>query len=86
MAHVPFGMEALTIEGGDAAGFLAAVLQGVQAQRGDGGSLRRVIDAEDSALEAELVVVGVPLVIGVLGGWRGQRDFSTASSRPLRPG
>ena len=35
-AHVTFGVEALTVEAGDAAGFLPPVLQGVQAQCGDG--------------------------------------------------
>jgi hypothetical protein len=31
MAHVPFGVEPLAVKGGDAAGFLAPVLQGVEA-------------------------------------------------------
>ena len=39
VAHVAFGVEALAVERGDAAGLLAAVLQGVQAQRRDRGGV-----------------------------------------------
>jgi hypothetical protein len=52
MAHVAFGVEALAVEGGDAAGFLAAMLQGMQTQGGDRGGVTHAIDAEDPALEA----------------------------------
>jgi len=59
VAHVPLGVETLTIECGDAAGFLAAVLEGVEAQGGDPGGLRDVPDTEHAALEARGVVVRV---------------------------
>jgi len=82
MAHVAFGVEALAVEGGDAAGLLAAVLQGVQAQIGEVGRLRilRCADgpnAKDAAVIAEGVgairrKVGeddlpLSLSVGVLG-------------------
>src|SRR5690606_5939009 len=56
-AHVPLGMEALTVERDDAAGLLAAMLQGVQTEDGEGRGILMAEDAEDAALLAELVVV-----------------------------
>ena len=49
-------MEVLAVEGDDAGGFLAAVLQRVQAERGDGGGVGHVPDAEHAAFLVELVV------------------------------
>jgi hypothetical protein len=54
-------VEAGAVEGNDAGGFLAAVLQGVQAERGDGGSLGMAVDAEHAALLAERVAFQVVL-------------------------
>jgi hypothetical protein len=51
VAQVALGVKALTVEGGDAAGLLPAMLQGVQAQRHDGRGVRNAEDAEDAALE-----------------------------------
>ena len=68
MAHVPFGVESQAVERSDAAGLLAAMLQGVQAEGGDRAGLRRVIDAEDPAFQPGLVIVGVSQIVGVLGG------------------
>ena len=67
MADVPLGMETLAVERGDAAGLLSAMLQGVQAQRGEGRGLGGVVDAEDPALQARRVIVGVSKVVGILG-------------------
>jgi hypothetical protein len=53
---VAFGVEALAVEGGDAAGFLAAMLQSVDAERGYGGCVRGAEDAEHAAFEARLVI------------------------------
>ena len=39
-AKAAFGMEVRAIEGGDAGGLLAAMLQGVQAERGQRGGIR----------------------------------------------
>ena len=39
-AHAALGMEALAVEGDDAGGLLAAVLERVQAERRDGGGIR----------------------------------------------
>jgi hypothetical protein len=88
-AHMALGVEAFTVEGGDAAGFLAPVLQGVQTERRDGGSLGHAVDAEHAAFEAQLVIVRVAVVGGVPGAERregrvGHRLFSTASSIALR--
>src|SRR5436190_888651 len=48
------------VEGDDAGGLLAAMLQGVQAERRQGGGVGGVPDAEDAAFLVELVVIGVP--------------------------
>ena len=52
-------MKTIAVEGDDAGGFLAAVLQGVQAERGDGGGLRMAEDAEHAALFAEPVGIRI---------------------------
>ena len=39
----------VAVEAGDAGGFLPAMLQRVQAERGDGGGVGDVPDAEDAA-------------------------------------
>ena len=51
VAHVPLGVETLAVEGRYAAGLLAPVLQGVQAERGDLGRALGAEDAEDAAFE-----------------------------------
>ena len=48
----PFGMELLAVEGDDAGRFLAAVLQRVQAERGDGGRIGVAENAEHPAFFA----------------------------------
>ncbi len=50
-------VEAVAVIADDAGGFLAAVLQRVQAERGDGRGVDDVPDAEDAALLVQLVVV-----------------------------
>ena len=51
-AEPPLRMEALAVEGDDAGGFLAAMLQRVQAKRGDGGGVGMTEDAEYAAFLA----------------------------------
>ena len=51
-AEAALGMEALAVEGDDAGGFLAAMLERVQAERGDGGGVGMAEDAEDAAFLA----------------------------------
>ena len=58
-AEAALGVKALAVEGDDAGGFLAAVLQRVQAERGDGGGIGMAEDAEHAAFLAQPVVVGV---------------------------
>ena len=65
-----FGVEALVLDAGDAAGFLAAMLQGVQAQGDDGRALVliRAPDAADAAFQAKLVVLRLAPVLAVNDG------------------
>ena len=57
MAHRPVRMEMLAVEGGDARGFLAAVLERVQPERDEACGIVGTPDAENAALLAQLVVV-----------------------------
>jgi len=50
-------VEALAVEGDDAASFLAAVLQRVQAKGGDRRGVRHVPDAEDPTFLMQRVVI-----------------------------
>jgi len=50
------GMKMLAIEGNDAAGFLAAMLEGVKPERRSGAGIGMTEDAEDSAFIVEMVV------------------------------
>ena len=73
LAHQPlvtFGVETLVLDAGDAAGFLAAMLQGVKAQSHDGGALVLVgaPDAADAAFQAKLVVLRLAPVFAVDDG------------------
>ena len=52
-------MEALAVEGDDAGGFLAAMLERVQAERGDGGGVGMAENAEHAAFFAQAVAVEV---------------------------
>ena len=56
-AEAAFGMKALAVVGDDAGGFLAAMLEGVKAERGDGGGVGVAEDAEDPAFFAQAVAV-----------------------------
>ena len=60
MTQMPFGMKTLTIEGGDAAGLLATMLQGVKAERHQAGGVRGIPDTEDAAFKSEAVVLWIP--------------------------
>ena len=57
-AHSLVRMEPPGIEGDDAGGFLAAMLQRVQAERGHRGRVGYVPDTEHAAFFVQLVVVG----------------------------
>ena len=56
-AEAALGMEALAVVGDDAGGFLAAMLERVQPERGDGGCVGMTVDAEDAAFFAQPVAV-----------------------------
>ena len=68
-AEPALGVKPGAVEGDDAGGFLAAMLQGVQSERGDGGGLGMAEDAEHPAFLAQ----GVAVQIGI---------FQTGCSRP----
>ena len=51
------GMELAPVEGDDAGGFLAAMLQGMQAKRHVGRGIDMAVNAEDRAFLAQMVVV-----------------------------
>ena len=58
-AELALGVEDLAVEGDDACRLLAAMLQGVQAERRDRGGIRMAEDAEDAAFFAQRIAVEV---------------------------
>src|SRR3974390_601430 len=58
-SELALGVEARAVEGDDAGRFLAAMLQGVQAERGDRGCMGMVEYAEDPALLAQPIAIKV---------------------------
>ena len=72
-AQAALGMEALAVEGNDAGGFLTAMLERMQAERGDGGGIRMAEDAEHAAFLAQAVGIGIELRSAVVAGvsWAG---------------
>ena len=58
-AEAAFGVETLAVEGDDAGGFLAAVLQRVQAERGDRSRVRVAENAEYAALFAQPIGIKI---------------------------
>ena len=65
-AEPALGMETLAVEGDDAGGFLAAMLERVQAERGDGGGIGMAEDAEHAAFLAQGVAVIEDTFVGRL--------------------
>ena len=61
-------MKAPAVVGDDARRLLAAVLERVQAERGDGGGILVVEDAEHAALLAQAVAVHLEVQIARLAG------------------
>ena len=55
-AEPALAVEMLAVVGDDAGGFLAAVLQGVQAERGELGCVRMAEDAEDAAFLPQPII------------------------------
>ena len=74
MAHGPMGLEAGPVEGDDTGGFLAAMLQGVQAQGHVAGGFGMTVDAENAAFLTKMIVVE--------RGRQRTHSFSSRSSRP----
>ncbi|GCC49131.1 hypothetical protein chiPu_0033490, partial [Chiloscyllium punctatum] len=65
-AEAAFTVEAAAVERDDAGGFLAAVLQSVQAERGDRGGLGVAEDAEHAAFLAERVAIEIGVVTEIV--------------------
>ncbi len=61
-AEPAFGMETVTVEGDDAGGFLAAMLKGVKAERGDGGGIGMAENAEHAAFLAKRVAFNLEFI------------------------
>ena len=60
-AHAALGVEHPAVERHDAGRLLAAMLQGVEAERHDRGGIRMAVDAEDAAFLAQGVAVEVEI-------------------------
>ena len=58
-AEAAVDVEAVAVVGDDAGGFLAAMLERVKAEGGDGRGVGDAPDAEDAALLVQLVVIDV---------------------------
>ena len=56
-AEAALGMEVAAVEGDDAGGLLAAMLQGVKAERGQGRGILVAENTEDAALLAQAIVL-----------------------------
>jgi hypothetical protein len=67
---VAFGVETVLVHTGDTAGFLAAMLQGVQAKGDNGGGPVRfgTPDATDAAFKTRSVIVRIAMVIAMDDG------------------
>ena len=55
MAHRAVGVEIVAVEAGDAGRFLPAMLERVQAERGQRGGAIGAVDAEDAAFLVQMV-------------------------------
>ena len=84
-AQPPLGMEPLAVEGDDAGRLLAAMLQGVQAERGDGGGVGMAENAEHAAFLAQPVAVQIEDPgVAVRCAWCRSARSSVAHSGSLR--
>ena len=79
-AEPPLGMEPRAVESDDARRLLAAVLQGVQAERGDRGGVGMAENAEHAALLVQAVAVEIDSGVG-----RARKCASRTCSHSRRP-
>ena len=75
-----FIVEAPPVKGGDAAGFLTAMLKGVKPQRRQDGGVVRVENSEYAALLAQPVLVRIEEGACAISGGKGQRSSSLSPS------
>ena len=83
-AETALRVEAFTIEGDDAGCFLTSVLEGVQAQGGDGGRVRMAENAKHPTFFTQAVGVGIELRIS--HGACGPVGVCASLSRSTCPG
>ena len=60
-AHAAFGIKAFAVKGDDAGGFLAAMLEGVEAEGGERCRIGMAVNAEDTAFFPQAVTVDVEI-------------------------
>src|SRR3974390_1514264 len=94
MAHAAMGVELLAVIGNDAGRFLAAMLEGVEAERGEGRGFGMAENAEHAAFLMRMIVLdgqgaqpgfghglarwGLALKVGI--GWRKRQRFTSAAT------
>jgi hypothetical protein len=61
MAHMALCMKSATVKTGNTAGFLAAMLQGVQAKRADRAGIGHLIDSKHPAFQSGPVIIGIAM-------------------------
>ncbi len=64
-AEAALGVEPRAVERDDAGRFLAAMLEGVEAERRDGGGVGMAENAEDAAFFAQAIGLGIELGVFV---------------------
>ncbi len=74
-------MKTPAVEGDDAGGFLASMLERMQAERGDGGGIGMAENAEHAAFLAQAVAIHVQIRFEGDSG----RGFDRGSQSLLRP-
>ena len=82
VAHVALGVEAPAVERGDAAGLLAAMLQGMQAERRNRGGVGMAENAEHAASFAQPIAVRVHKFLPLEGNRPRLRSSDHTRNRP----
>ena len=85
-AELALEMEDVAVEGDDAGRLLAAMLEGVQAERGDRRGVRVAVDAEDAAFLAQGVAIEVEVVGAAFARRTRPATFQTVQTSSLSSG
>ncbi|GAA3854426.1 hypothetical protein GCM10022626_27380 [[Pseudomonas] carboxydohydrogena] len=78
-------MEAMAVEGDDAGGFLAAMLEGVKPEGGDGGGVGVTVDAEHAAFFPKRIAVAVQIDVALVAFACGGRATGEVAHRVTQP-